>query len=192
MSDEDVSIVDRVQVALAKSGYPLEMRVARIAQTKKTSYVHQSRYYVDSATEKVRETDVLACWMSLFETQSGEQVWTALYLVVECKSKPSPWVVFDEGADATHEAALRLDLAVTRRGRDGSDFLHRMVREQDMGPTLSVPAASVRASRRPSAMARAQTMPGQPYEAQSVQPMALCTMCPLTIKELRRTSLSSL
>lgn len=86
----DESLEERIAGRLRKSGFPLEMRVAaRIRQSGDVG-VFQSLPYVDQATRAIRETDVLATWITL--NPSG---YTYLSLVIECKSKAQPWVVFD-------------------------------------------------------------------------------------------------
>ena len=94
MAEDDDSEAERARVlkALRETGYPLELRVAAALRSSPRSpyYVNQSRHYVDPVTGKLREADVIACW----RVASGAHVVFA-YLVIECKSKPWPWVVFD-------------------------------------------------------------------------------------------------
>ena len=140
MSDETESVVARVTKALSTSGYPLEMRVANVARQHTPNYVHQSRYYVDPLSSKIRETDVLACWMSRFrDPLDGAGVWTAVYLAIECKSKPAPWVIFDEGGAMTDDPELRLDLSVSREALE-TKYLRRMLEMRAASNTLLGPS----------------------------------------------------
>lgn len=140
MGDENDSLVHRVRRSLEKSGYPLEMRVARLAHGHRPTYVHQSRYYVDPTTGKIRETDVLVCWTSVFRNPANNVMeTTAVYLVVECKSKPAPWVVFDEGIGVADDPELRLDLCVTVEA-PGSTYLRERLRIRAANGTLFAPS----------------------------------------------------
>lgn len=140
MTEEDDTVVGHVTKALARSGYPLEMRVANVARMHRPNYVHQSRYYVDPASGKIRETDVLVCWMSHFrDPRDGSGAWTATYLAIECKSKPAPWVIFDDGEGLTDDPELRLDLAVTQEG-PSSVFLRQMLEVRPAPGTLFAPS----------------------------------------------------
>ena len=104
----------RVQAWLQKTGYPLEMRVANEARRADPLWVDQSRNYVDSESGKLRETDVVAGW-----GERGSRGGGHVYLVMECKAKPAPWVVFDDGQLPTDDADLRLWWAARRSPTDG-------------------------------------------------------------------------
>ena len=92
MVDEDGhaaggDVLSRVRKMLEAGGYPLEMRVARTLNDAGLT-VRQAMHY--QATGRVgegvaREIDVLA-WRS---TGTSSPL-----LIVECKSKPDPWVLF--------------------------------------------------------------------------------------------------
>lgn len=104
---EDVQT--KVKRRLSETGYPLELRVAREARRHtKPLFVSQSRQYVDPLSEKLRETDVVVCWTA----QTGAN-YRFLYLTIECKSKPLPWVVFDDGEGPTAGANARWEWTVT-------------------------------------------------------------------------------
>lgn len=80
------SVTEKVRQWLDQGGYPLEMRVAR-ALNDAGFTVRQSAYY-EAATASggiAREVDVLG-WRA---TGTSSPL-----LVVECKSKPEPWVLF--------------------------------------------------------------------------------------------------
>ena len=101
-------LADKVKRRLAETGYPLELRVAREARRHTNPlFVTQSRQYVDPLTEKLRETDVVACWT----VHSGDD-FRFVYLAIECKSKPLPWVIFDAGDGPTDDASSRWEWAV--------------------------------------------------------------------------------
>lgn len=99
----------KVQSWLQKTGYPLEMRVAHAARRAGPLWVDQSRNYVDATSDRVRETDVVAGWGER-RGQGGSYV----YLVMECKARPAPWVVFDDGQLPTDDATQRLWWAAQR------------------------------------------------------------------------------
>lgn len=100
MSDD---VRRKVQNWLQKTGYPLEMRVAQAARRANPLWVDQSRNYLDAQSGKVRETDVVVGWGDR-RGQSGGYV----YLVIECKARPAPWVVFDDGDLPTDDPEQRL------------------------------------------------------------------------------------
>lgn len=79
----------KIEEWLEKSGFPLELKVARLF-SKYNFAVGQSISYQDLNTEKVRDTDVLA-----YKTQEFNGVWVNLAFVVECKkSVDKPWIAF--------------------------------------------------------------------------------------------------
>jgi len=97
---------DKVRTWLAGTGFPLEFRVADAARSHMPHWLEQSRYFTDPTTGKVRETDVVVQWVG----ESG-QVFANITLVIECKSKPQPWVVFDNNL-VDNDARARLDWSV--------------------------------------------------------------------------------
>lgn len=98
---------------LTKTGYPFEMRVAQAAREANPLWVDQSRNYFDAVTEKVRETDVVVAWG--LRQAPGKVV---VLLTIECKSKPAPWVVFDDGQLPTIDDEWQLAEAVRRSAND--------------------------------------------------------------------------
>jgi len=92
---------------LQRTGYPLEMRVAKEFRTKRPAFVEQSYFYHDVATGEVREGDVLASW----STSPGD--WLQLLFAVECKSSGVPWVVFTEGRERLEPLDFRRWLDAT-------------------------------------------------------------------------------
>jgi hypothetical protein len=76
---------EQVLAWLEKTGFPLEMIAAR-AFREVGFEVQQSTTYIDSATDKSREIDVLANDPDLMG-------FVDLSVVVECKSSAKPWVV---------------------------------------------------------------------------------------------------
>lgn len=100
---------------LAKSGYPLEMLIARSLQAAGFGVV-QSEYYEDSESGKWREIDVIA-----YEHHRGNTCRSLFSLVVECKSgKEKPWVLF------TSKDPYPEGLSVSRRATTeaGRSVLH--------------------------------------------------------------------
>lgn len=83
----------KILTALRRGGYALEMQVAIKARSAFATTVIQSGYYIDQSTSKVREIDVAAMWADFSGTRERT---VALWLAIECKSKPAPWVVFDQ------------------------------------------------------------------------------------------------
>ncbi|WP_339727785.1 hypothetical protein [uncultured Gimesia sp.] len=82
---------------LAKSGYPLEMRVASAFRSVGFR-VTQSTYLNDIETQKPREVDLIATWQQ--SVKNGW--WMNVSFVIECKSTTNkPWVFFT--GDATED-----------------------------------------------------------------------------------------
>jgi hypothetical protein len=110
---EPEALTERVRRWLTTTGYPLEMRVALELSKQRPSSIEQSKYYVDLNTRKIRETDVVGVWTARHENLDVE-----LRLVVECKSKPAPWIVFDSGDGPSEAIRERWDLSLHRAPRD--------------------------------------------------------------------------
>lgn len=87
----DDSLPDYVRKFLARSGYPLEMRAARMFG-RRGFQVEQARVYIDLNTEVLREVDVLA--YSTNRTFYPGVGWAELRLVIECKRSDKPWLMF--------------------------------------------------------------------------------------------------
>lgn len=106
-------LAHKVSEWLTKTGYPLEMRVAQLARKAGPMWVDQSRNYYDASSGKVRETDVVVAW-----GQRQARGGSVVVLTIECKSKPAPWVVFDDGQPPTMDASWHLDDAAQRTATD--------------------------------------------------------------------------
>lgn len=100
------SLIDKVRTWLAGTGYPLEFRVAEAARAHSPHWIDQSRYYADPVTRKMRETDVVVQWVG-----QRRQVYATTVLAIECKSKPRPWIVFDNNR-IENDPVARLDWAL--------------------------------------------------------------------------------
>ncbi|MGW1344257.1 hypothetical protein ACWCOV_24680 [Kribbella sp. NPDC002412] len=121
---ERKSLIDRVRSGLEAGGYPLEMRVARMMRQHHAQSVEQSRYYVDRKTGAIRETDVIAMWSTSTgpddpeiiepDAVAGHVGCTYLYLVMECKSAPSPWVIFDDGGQPRRDPGESLQMTISQ------------------------------------------------------------------------------
>jgi hypothetical protein len=82
-------LTGKVKKWIEKSGYPLEMEVAKNLQTAGFNVV-QSEYFEDSESGKWRETDVVA-----YDEYRSETCRAIFALVAECKGgKDKPWVLF--------------------------------------------------------------------------------------------------
>jgi hypothetical protein len=100
MSDHKPTPREKVLASLNKSGYPLEMRVAARAARHTSKRIRQSVIYVDGESGKLRETDVVAQWRVTIPSETRT---TFINLVIECKSKPRPWVVFQSSVPDVHD-----------------------------------------------------------------------------------------
>lgn len=109
----DEYLGEKVLRWLERTGFPLEMRVAEEARRAQPQWVDQSRNFVDPVSGKIRETDVVAGWADQ-DRRGGAYV----YLVLECKAKPAPWVIFDDGELMTDDAELRLAWTARRSAPD--------------------------------------------------------------------------
>lgn len=113
----------KVLTILNKGGYALEMRVAEQLRKADAALVTQSQYYPDPETNKPREIDVVG----YFAGQSSEESrrWIHLFLVIECKSKPAPWVIFDGGKANSNDPVVNLIVTPTflapTEGREHTD-----------------------------------------------------------------------
>jgi hypothetical protein len=131
------NLEEKVRGWLERTGFPLEMRVAEIARTAGPLWVSQSRDYVDPSTGTVRETDVVVAWRDR-ESPGARFV----YLVLECKAKPAPWVIFDDGGLPTDDAEGRLGWSVMRTALDRFERPKRPSVRSDafVGGTLLAPS----------------------------------------------------
>lgn len=126
-----------VQKWLTQTGFPVELRVAREARRASPLWTEQSRYFVDPETEQVRETDVVVGLGPRGQHPSGNVV-----VVAECKAKPVPWVVFDDGGLPTDDARRRMSWAVRASPRNefGDGLSLRIKHNAFTGDTLLRPS----------------------------------------------------
>jgi hypothetical protein len=83
---------------------PLEMAVSRSLRENTTLFVNHGLYYIDPIEETVRATDVVARVGD--QTMSGH-IPIHVVFVIECKSKPAPWIVFVDPYHLESFRALR-------------------------------------------------------------------------------------
>jgi hypothetical protein len=85
-------LISGIAKEIAKTGFPLELRVSEFLLERDYSVDH-SVYYVDADEGKGRELDIMA--RRSVRCQKGEQFWYATnVLTIECKKSEKPWVVF--------------------------------------------------------------------------------------------------
>lgn len=101
----------KVLAILSKGGYALEMRVAEQLRRANASMVNQSQYYPDPETSKPREIDVVGYWTN--PSSDDVRRWIHIFLVIECKSKPVPWVIFDGGRPDNNDPVVNLAVTPT-------------------------------------------------------------------------------
>ncbi|SFH33268.1 hypothetical protein [Amycolatopsis regifaucium] len=92
---------------LNKSGFPLEMRAAKVIRSAGPDVYGQSQYYTDPKTNELREVDIMASWASVI---GDEHKW--IHLVVEYKGPDGVWILFrhrdeDYVANGRHIMFLR-------------------------------------------------------------------------------------
>lgn len=136
----DVSLAERIQRSLERTGYPLELETARVLGGAGFDVV-QSDYYKDPETDKYREIDVVA--YSSSTVSRGELL---VQIVVECKKSSNPWVVFSARRSADRwgvHARYDLDakLSVQRRlGTSGAmEILSRLSHDLSSATLFSLP-----------------------------------------------------
>jgi hypothetical protein len=132
--DGDKPQIEWVRKELKKSGYPLEMRVAATMRAHRAYDARHSRPYVDPTTSLIRETDVVGLWVA------SPPRWVYVYLVVECKSSPKPWVVFDDGEGLSDDPERRLEMAVSGEFPAPGRFLARVEDDNGLHKTLLAPS----------------------------------------------------
>jgi hypothetical protein len=81
---------------LEKSGYPLEMEVARTFRKNTILHVDQSWHYIDPTTGDLRQADVVANIAGPISFGGESHPHVAVFLTVECKSTTAPWVVLKD------------------------------------------------------------------------------------------------
>lgn len=85
-------VLDYVRKFLGRSGYPLEMKVARSLRHR-GFMVDQASTYVDAKTGALREVDVIARARKSMPSYRAPG-WIELRLVIECKHTDKPWLLF--------------------------------------------------------------------------------------------------
>lgn len=85
---------DAVERWLRESGTPLELRTASSFRRGGAFDVEHARYYIDVVTDELRETDVVATFVSRSGYSFDSRPWFTLRFVVECKRAGRPWVAF--------------------------------------------------------------------------------------------------
>ena len=115
---------------LNKSGFPFEMRLAR-SLAKRDFKVTQSAYYLDFETKTPREIDLLSRLYGHYETLHEEGVSELeTFCTIECKSSPSPWIVFKEAS----QSLWRIERAVTNEtGRRLFYLAEKRIKETVLG-----------------------------------------------------------
>ncbi len=84
--------LEKVRAWLEKSGYPLELEIARQVEAIELAWT-QSWHYLDEDTQKYRETDVIA-WKEILLRTDRDPVLVRLSLCIECKRSDASWVAF--------------------------------------------------------------------------------------------------
>ncbi|MFI6801084.1 hypothetical protein [Streptosporangium canum] len=99
---------------IKKSGYPLEMEVARKFHRAEI-FIDVSRQYEDLLEKVNRETDVVASWPIFGKrSEDGKSVrFAEFHFVVECKSTGAPWAAFlhdTENMEEYDESLIMADM----------------------------------------------------------------------------------
>jgi hypothetical protein len=133
MSEKMSEVKTKIEEWIKKCGFPLEMKVAK-SFIKAGFDVGQSVYYMDSESEKFRETDIIATKSNLING-----VWVNIALVIECKSTiDKPWVILiNDGLKYYHDDlpayitnnGLKFLKATRENEEFKSDFLFRNSRK---------------------------------------------------------------
>jgi hypothetical protein len=90
---------------LNKSGFPLEMRVAKEVRSFGPDLFSQSAYFADPITGIQRETDIHASWG--VPAAEGWQPFTFVHLLIECKATGGAWIVFKADDDPEYTTESR-------------------------------------------------------------------------------------
>ena len=125
-----MSKIAKIEEWLEKSGFPLELKVAKLF-SKAGFGVGQSIFYEDPITEKLRETDILA-----YRTESINDVWVNLTFVIECKkSLDKPWISFmnDQVMNLTKNESPILAT------KNGHDLLKEIIKNSNYKSPLIFP-----------------------------------------------------
>ncbi len=114
------SLEERVTNWLKTEGYPLEFEVAQTFRREGFS-VLQGDYVEDSATNQVREIDVVASDTMDSDEDAEHSKWVRIEYVVECKSsRDKPWVLFGSDLRMAPPACV----AQTMGSRSGQGIVH--------------------------------------------------------------------
>ena len=82
---------EKLDVAIVKSGYPLQTKVA--LQLKKEFHVQEEWSFIDNKTKDIRTIDLLA-EKELYNRKEHPRVRPTLDLIIECKQSELPFVFF--------------------------------------------------------------------------------------------------
>ena len=82
---------EKLNIAVLKSGYPLQTRVA--IALKDNFFVQEEWSFIDNQTDEVRTIDLLA-EKHLFDKQQKVRVRPILNLIIECKQSELPYIFF--------------------------------------------------------------------------------------------------
>jgi hypothetical protein len=107
MSDDQV--LQDVRNWLNQNGYVLEMEVAQQLLAH-CPIVVQGLEYIDPITDKLRETDVYAAWIS------QDYADHFLELAIECKSTSAPWIAFYGGSRSAQDAIFPFHVTGNSKG----------------------------------------------------------------------------
>lgn len=113
---------------IQNNGYPLEMLVAQKFRASDAFYVDQSRHYIDSATQKLREADVVATWAGV--GRGGVPV--SVRVVVECKAldkskgNRKAWILFTDN-DVDDDLGTDFSLALIPKRKVETEGVQRIV-----------------------------------------------------------------
>lgn len=105
---------------LAKTGYPLEMRVGSILRQVTQFLCEHGSTYIDPETKAIRATDVVT---STGVAHSSQSLPVDIGFVFECKSKPAPWIVFiDKNEQLSQEFEFALSHQIPSRNPDWDSY----------------------------------------------------------------------
>ena len=90
-------ITQKLEEWLNKTGYPLEMRVAKYL-SERNMFLSQASYYIDYETNKNREIDIISRLYDIYESHRELAVAELeTYATIECKAhQTDPWVFFKD------------------------------------------------------------------------------------------------
>lgn len=118
--------LDQVEAAIAKSGYPLQIR---LANELRPDFQTQPEWgFLDRHTSAMRAIDLMAT-KQLYdrETAPGLRVRPHLVLLIECKRSDMPYIFFDDGSESRGDfplvAGLRHEQIEVRTDDDRSSWI---------------------------------------------------------------------